>query len=173
MAPKSQPQKSERKRQRVRPTNKGLEAMQFSTVRPSSLAHADALPATSSAASPRLLQHLMSDSSQRSPAPTSKSETFDPIQNDPVLVVVPNSTYWPPPSLEELQERSGVKVSGSDGLDLYDRREEEAEAKRAKAAAMKEERRKGELQHPRGKPRKNVVEKLDSSSCSGDDDEEN
>lgn len=157
---------NERKRQRVRMTNKGLEAQQFSTVRPSHLSGAASLPANSATSNPQQLQNILTEhKSTAASASSSASAVFDPITNDSTFVVVERSAYWPPPSLEELQESTGVKISG-DGFDTYDRREEEAVPRKEKTAAMKI---KGELQHPRGKPRINKIEKLDTSS---DDEDE-
>ena len=80
----------------------------------------------------------------------SSDAAFDPIPNDPMFSVVENSKYWPPMSLEELQKSSGITLA-ADGMDLYDRREDDANAKKEKVAKMK-----GEVNHPRGKATKNV-----------------
>lgn len=141
----------------------------------------DATPSSSSFSSERL--HPNSSSMHRSPQQghtsgsvsahggTSSSSSsgavagFDPIPQDPTFVIVPHSTYWPPPTLQALREKTGV--TGSEELDLYDRREEEATAKKEKAALMKK---KGELQHPRGKGPKNTIERLESSDSSSEED---
>eukprot|EP00796_Vickermania_ingenoplastis_P007034 gene7034-4987_t len=139
----------ERKRQRVRLTNKGAESQQFSTVRPSALKGGGTIPASYAATTnAQQLRNIHSEREGGAAAPLSSSSAtpgaaaFDPIRNDPVLVVVEKSSYWPPPTLEELQQRTGIKLgSGNDdGFDLYDRREEEAEARKEKQllAAHKE-----------------------------------
>eukprot|EP00796_Vickermania_ingenoplastis_P000136 gene136-82_t len=144
-----QPHKQERKRQRVRLTNKGAESQQFSTVRPSALKGGGTIPASYAATTnAQQLRNIHSEREGGAAAALSSSSAtpgaaaFDPIRNDPVLVVVEKSSYWPPPTLEELQQRTGIKLgSGNDdGFDLYDRREEEAEARKEKQllAAHKE-----------------------------------
>eukprot|EP00796_Vickermania_ingenoplastis_P007029 gene7029-4985_t len=162
-----QPHKQERKRQR---------SQQFSTVRPSALKGGGTIPASYAATTnAQQLRNIHSEREGGAAAALSSSSAtpgaaaFDPIRNDPVLVVVEKSSYWPPPTLEELQQRTGIKLgSGNDdGFDLYDRREEEAEARKEKQL-LAAHKRKGELQHPRGRPPRNTVEKLDSSSSSSD-----
>lgn len=177
------------KRQRTRLTNKGMEGLQFSTLRPSHIARGETLPASPiGITSKEQLQTLVHSpsSSTSSPSgdagqdrsrttlpsgsaavPSTAAEGFDPILQDPTFVVVSQSLYWPPPTLAELKEKTGI--SASEDLDLYDRREEEAAAKKEKTELMKK---KGELQHPRGKPPKNRVERLDDSSCSSNEEED-
>lgn len=179
------------KRQRTRINKKGLEGLQFSTVRPSQLTREDALPSTSGGiTSAEQLKALMETSPPFSrgkermihgssgvagvPSSSSTMSTsaagggFDPIPQDVVFVVVQQSAYWPPPSLAELREKTGI--SASEELDLYDRREEEAVAKKEKTEQMKK---KGELQHPRGKAPKNNIERFHSDNSSSSDDDGN
>lgn len=144
-------------KQRVRVTNKGVEAQRFSTVPLSQLRReadpSKVLPSASPAASSsQQLKNVLAEGGHADGG-------FDPIVSDATFSIVASSSYWPPPTLEALQKSSGVEVKG-DGFDDYDRRDEEAAARKEKASEMKK---KGELQHPRGKQRKNVVEKLDDS----------
>lgn len=88
---------------------------------------------------------------------------FDPIPNDPMFVIVEQSQYWPPPTLQELEEQTGVSVVGTDGFDAYDRREDDKKARQERVKRVP-----GELHHPRGKPRQNVIVQFDDD----DDDEE-
>lgn len=192
------------KKQRVRLTNKGAEGLQFSTVKASHIARADALPSTSIGITSQQQLHAITggdatdsthvqdhasskgSSMHRPPqeghalgsisthdGPSSSASSsgavggFDPIPQDPTFVIVPHSTYWPPPTLQALREKTGF--TASEELDLYDRREEEATAKKEKAVLMKK---KGELQHPRGKGPKNTVERLEASDSSSEEDDE-
>lgn len=157
MPPKTQT----KKKQRVRVTNKALEARQFSSVR---------LPQKSEVAATKVnvdamyrAQEPSSAGLSAAPAPGAGATTFDPIPNDPIFYVVENSQYWPPPSLAELQETTGVKAANADGFDTYDRREDETRARQVRQKVIK-----GELNHPRGKPRQNKIVLYESSS---DDDE--
>lgn len=95
--------------------------------------------------------------------------SFDPIAVDSAFVIVNPSSYWPPPTLASLREAAGFSGEAvvEDGFDMYDRRDEERQAKKEKMAALKK---KGELHHPRGKERKNTVETLDDSSSEAESD---
>jgi len=84
-----------------------------------------------------------------------------------MFVIVQNSSYWPPPTLAELQRSSGVELADGDGFDQYDRRDDDQQAKRERTAVVK-----GELNHPRGKARANTITKLEDSSNDDDDDDE-
>ncbi|AYU77621.1 hypothetical protein conserved [Leishmania donovani] len=163
-----------RKLQRVRVTNKALESRQFSTVR---------LPRTSEVPAQKadvhsMYQELACGSSGGTAAASSKSASaasaaasppsssgFDPIANDAMFTIVTKSKYWPPPSLEELHAKTGH--DHGDGFDSYDRREDDKKARKERVKVVK-----GEVNHPRGKPRQNTVIQLsDSSSSDGDDGE--
>ncbi|KEG11097.1 hypothetical protein DQ04_02981020 [Trypanosoma grayi] len=165
------PPKQQAKKQRVRVTNKALEARQFSTVR---------LPRKSEVHAPQVdVARIYEDRAQRGSGsgsgpkdPSSgsgnnaadtgqtSSLAFDPIPKDPMFVVVAKSKYWPPPPLAELQASSGVPVS--DGFDTYDRREDDKQARKEHTKMVR-----GELNHPRGKPRQNTLVKLDDSDEEG------
>lgn len=67
--------------------------------------------------------------------------------------------------MAELQKTTGIDVAGVDGFDSYDRRADDAAARKASTQIIK-----GELNHPRGKPRKNTIVRLSDSSDDGDDD---
>lgn len=142
--------------QRVRLTNKTLEGRQFSSVR---------LPRTSEVPAQKINVDAMYEDLAHQPAATTSSftdggaATFDPIPSDSMFYIVSNSKYWPPPSLEELQQSTGIAVLGTDGFDAYDRRADDTSARQERAKVVK-----GELNHPRGKARKSTVTKLDDSS---------
>nr|CCC92322.1 conserved hypothetical protein [Trypanosoma congolense IL3000] len=161
--------KKQVKKQRVRMTNKAVEGLRFSTVR---------MPAKSetqrqTADIDRLLseRHSKSDGIEerggravveRAAAVDPKeglssSSVFDPISSDPMFIVVEKSKYWPPPTLQELHASKGVEMSG-DGFDPYDRRQDDQQARKERAKVVR-----GELNHPRGKPRKNMLVSLESS----------
>lgn len=147
----SKPQKKatnegEKKKQRIRPTNKSLESQRFSSVK---------MPKGNEVTGVNAHIHEVDKL-------TSSGMAFDPIPNDGMFTVVENSKYWPPPSLEELQQSSGIATLAGDGMDMYDRREDDAAAKKEKIKILKVM---GEVNHPRGKGAKNVKVKLD------DDDE--
>jgi hypothetical protein len=128
---------SVKKQQRVRPTNKSLESQRFTTVK---------LPKSSEVVSQSRIHELEQQNT---------STTFDPIPTDGMFVVVADSQYWPPPPLEELLRSfnpSGTDVAAGDGMDMYDRRADDASAKAAKLKVVKEI---GEVRHPRGKAPKN------------------
>ncbi|EPY26122.1 hypothetical protein STCU_00176 [Strigomonas culicis] len=150
------PPKTQAKKQRVRVTNKALEARQFSSVR---------LPQKSEVAAVKVNVDAMyraqepNSSVPAAPAPASGGATFDPIPNDPMFYAVENSQYWPPPTVAELQERTGVAAASADGFDTYDRRDDEKRARQARQKIVK-----GELNHPRGKPRQNRIVVYESSS---------
>ncbi|CAG9572077.1 conserved hypothetical protein [Leishmania major strain Friedlin] len=178
MAPKhAQEQRKDgkkRKPQRVRVTNKALESRQFSTVR---------LPRTSEVPAQKMDVHSMyqevacgssgdtaaasasKSASAASPTASSPSSSgFDPIANDAMFTIVTKSKYWPPPSLEELHAKTGH--DHGDGFDSYDRREDDKEARKERVKVVK-----GEVNHPRGKPRQNTVIQLSDSSSSSDGDD--
>ncbi|EKF27463.1 hypothetical protein MOQ_008814 [Trypanosoma cruzi marinkellei] len=157
MAPKKQATK-----QRVRVTNKALEARQFSTVR---------LPRKAEVQVPQVDVERMYEDHDRGnrrgdekrgdaggdvAARESVPLNFDPIPNDPLFVVVAKSKYWPPPPLEELRAANGAPID--DGFDAYDRREDDRAARRERVKVVH-----GELNHPRGKPRQNTILNLDDS----------
>ncbi|RNC43354.1 hypothetical protein TcCL_NonESM06981 [Trypanosoma cruzi] len=160
MAPKKQATK-----QRVRVTNKALEARQFSTVR---------LPRKAEMQAPQVDVERMYEDHDRGyrrgdekrgdgggdaggvNAQKSVPLIFDPIPNDPLFVVVAKSKYWPPPPLEELRAANGAPIE--DGFDAYDRREDDRAARRERVRVVR-----GELNHPRGKPRQNTIVKLNDS----------
>lgn len=133
--------------QRIRQTNKSQEAKRFSSVK---------MP-------------QKSEIEQKSLMHSADPAAFDPIPGDGMFNVVENSKYWPPPSLEEVMKLSGKTADLADGMDLYDRRDDEAKAKKQHAAKIK-----GELNHPRGKEPKNKKVRLESDdekSASASDDE--
>lgn len=134
--------------QRVRITNKGLEAQRFSTVR---------MPAKSEAVSSASQMH----------APE-KSIAFDPIPQDGMFNIVESSSYWPPEPLESLLgsgSGSGDATQlSADGMDMYDRRADDADAKKEKMKVAKQIKLAGELSHPRGKGTKNVKVNLGDDS---------
>lgn len=171
MPPKQQSAKA-KKPQRVRVTNKALESRQFSTVR---------LPRTNEVPAQKVdVQSMFRELSSESrdparvaatsttgttlPSAVQPSSSFDPIVNDPMFSIVANSKYWPPPSLEELHAKTGH--DHGDGFDNYDRREDDKQARKERTKVIK-----GEINHPRGKPRQNKIVKLSDSSDS--DKEEN
>ncbi|GET87396.1 hypothetical protein, conserved [Leishmania tarentolae] len=178
MPPKQAQEKrknAKKKSQRVRVTNKALESRQFSTVR---------LPRTSEVPAQKvdvhsMYQELACASSGGTPAASASKSTgavssaslahsssgFDPIANDAMFAIVTNSTYWPPPSLEELHAKTGH--DHGDGFDSYDRREDDKKARKERVKVMK-----GEVNHPRGKPRQNTIIQLSDSTSSDDDDGE-
>ncbi len=124
---------------RVRATKRSLEAKQFSSV---------ALPRASEVTGANAHIH---DAAVAGGAASSSSlsAAFDPIPNDAMFFIVAASKHWPPPSLAEMSVAlDGDNMAG--GMDLYDRRADEAEAKKAKIARVE-----GEVNHPRGKVTKN------------------
>ncbi|ORC89949.1 uncharacterized protein TM35_000102170 [Trypanosoma theileri] len=170
MAPKKQV-----KKQRVRVTNKALEARQFSTVR---------MPKTSEVQTSKVDVARMFEDRDAGSVATARvqsnnntndnstthnnnnnngnaahpsSQAFDPIPNDPMFVVVAKSKYWPPPTLEELHAETGAEIT--DGFDTYDRREDDKQSRQERTKIVR-----GELNHPRGKPRQNTLVKLDDDS---------
>lgn len=146
-----------KKTQRIRPTNKSLEAQRFSSIK---MPRSSELLSTSSAAASKKQQQIHEEDlvQKQGGAPSSADAAFDPIPNDPMFSIVENSKYWPPMSLEELQKSSGMTLA-ADGMDLYDRREDDANAKKEKVAKMK-----GEVNHPRGKATKNVKVSFDDDN---------
>ncbi|RNF19288.1 uncharacterized protein Tco025E_04223 [Trypanosoma conorhini] len=146
MAPKRQATK-----QRVRVTNRAREARQFSTVRLPRRAEVQA-----AAADVERMHEDRGGGGGHGGGQTSAPPAFDPIPADPLFVVVAASKHWPPPSLEELQAASGAPIS--DGFDAYDRREDDREARKERVKVVR-----GELNHPRGKPRQNTLVRLDDS----------
>ncbi|KAG5481965.1 hypothetical protein LSCM1_05677 [Leishmania martiniquensis] len=170
MAPKQAQERrasAKRKPQRVRVTNKALESRQFSTVR---LPRASEVP-VQKADVKGMYQQLESgrcggDAAASAGAASAAasppfSSGFDPIVNDPMFVIVSHSKHWPPPSLEELQAQTGH--DHGDGFDSYDRREDDKRARRERVRVVK-----GEVNHPRGKPRQNTIVQLSDSSSSSD-----
>lgn len=166
MPPKQQPAKK-KPQQRVRVTNKALESRQFSTVR---LPRSNEVPvqkvdvhsmfrelSEDSGAAPRRATPDSSTAPAAAAAAPSSSSTFDPIVNDPMFTIVADSHFWPPPSLEELHARTGRDIG--DGFDSYDRRQDDKAARKERAKVVK-----GEVNHPRGKVRQNVIVKLEESS---------
>ncbi|RNF01990.1 hypothetical protein TraAM80_06652 [Trypanosoma rangeli] len=159
--------KLQAKKQRVRVTNRALEARQFSTVR---------LPRRAEAQVPQVDVERMYDDRGREGGDSgakrgdgnggeqaSVPSVFDPIPADPLFVVIVKSKYWPPPPLEELQARGEGAIS--DGFDAYDRREDDSAARKERVKVVR-----GELNHPRGKPRQNTLVQLDDSEDDGDRD---
>jgi hypothetical protein len=136
--------KSAVKKQRVRPTNKSIESQRFTTVK---------LPKSSEVVAQSKIHEL----EQRTA--TTPAGGFDPIPNDGMFVVVQDSQFWPPPPLEELMRslnesgQSHNMPAENDGMDMYDRRADDAAAKAAKMKVVKAI---GEVSHPRGKVSKNV-----------------
>jgi len=116
--------------QRVRKTQASIEAQQFSSVR-----------------LPRKPEVIQNTSAITNAAETAGAD-FDPIPNDGMFVIVENSSYWPPPPLASIRPTT-EDVDAGDGMDLYDRRKDDRVAK-ARATKLK-----GELNHPRGKPKAN------------------
>lgn len=55
-----------------------------------------------------------------------------------------------------------MDISGNDGFDLYNRVADDARAKKEHTHIVK-----GELNHPRGKPRQNTITRFDDSSSDG------
>ncbi|AAZ13331.1 uncharacterized protein TEOVI_000802800 [Trypanosoma equiperdum] len=169
-------EKKQAKKQRIRMTNKAVEGLRFSTVR---------MPAKSEVQKQQTdISRLISDHEDKRSGDSTRengeegargrssgngrtrqvgSAAFDPIPNDPMFFIVEKSKYWPPPSLEDLHKSVGVEMSG-DGFDPYDRREDDEQARQARTKIVR-----GELNHPRGKPRKNTLVKLESSSGSDTD----
>ena len=119
-------QSGKKKPQRVRTTNRAKEAKQFSSVR---------LPRRSEMPMTNVTMH------------STPTLDFDPIPSDSMFSIVANSKYWPPVPLEELRGSWGAL--NADGMDLFDRREDEARGCREKIAKIS-----GEVNHPRGKARK-------------------
>ncbi|CAD2212683.1 hypothetical protein, conserved [Angomonas deanei] len=111
------------------------------------------MPLKSEIPNPKVNVSAMYDNSDAA----SKPQEFDPIPNDPMFYVVENSKYWPPPSLQELHQTTGI-VAENDGFDSYDRREDESNAKKERVKIVK-----GVLNHPRGKPPQNERKTFDSS----------
>lgn len=154
----------------MRVTNKALESRQFSTAR---------LPRTSEVPAQKVDVHSMyqelgcRSSGGTTAASSSKlasaaySSGFDPVSSDAMFTIVAKSKYWPPPSLEELHAKTGH--DHGDGFDSYDRREDDKKARKERVKVAK-----GEVNHPRGKPRQNTVIHLSdsSSSSSGSDDDD-
>ncbi|KAG8343332.1 hypothetical protein ERJ75_001231800 [Trypanosoma vivax] len=164
--------KKQVKKQRVRLTNKAAEALRFSTIRVP--AKGDARPKSTDiervfeerAASgvPNVGDAGVKDRQQSGRGVgegerLSSSNAFDPIASDPMFVIVHKSKYWPPPSLDELYASAGVEKMAGDGFDSYDRREDDQLARRKHTKIVR-----GELNHPRGKPRQNTLLKLETSS---------
>uniref|UniRef100_A0A7S1M5M6 Uncharacterized protein n=1 Tax=Neobodo designis TaxID=312471 RepID=A0A7S1M5M6_NEODS len=89
-------------------------------------------------------------------AGTSGSHGFDPIPGDATFTIVENSRYWPPKPLD----KATLAKAGAGAMDQFDRRDDEAAAKRAKVKAAA-----GEIRHPRGRQPKNA-------KVTFDDDEE-
>lgn len=140
MGERQSEKKAAAKKQRVRPTNKSIESQRFTTVK---------LPKSSEVVAQSKIHEL----DQRS---GNASSAFDPIPNDGMFVVVENSQYWPPPSVEDVMRSvsDGQLEVGNDGMDMYDRRADDAAAKAAKLKVVKTI---GEVNHPRGKARKNAA----------------
>ncbi|KAG5508745.1 hypothetical protein JKF63_05243 [Porcisia hertigi] len=167
-----QQRNAKKKPQRVRVTNKALESRQFSTVR---LPRKSEVPAQKVDVK-SLYQELAGGPSHGSVAAAAtgnsavvaaaaaspSSSGFDPIAHDPMFIIVAKSKYWPPPSLEELHAKTGH--DHGDGFDSYDRRDDDKLARKERAKVIK-----GEINHPRGKPRKNNVVKLSDSNSDNDD----
>lgn len=150
---------------RVRTTQRSMEAKQFSSVK---------LPRKSEMdASTHKTIHLHDQEGTTTPSAgggASSSMVFDPIPNDGMFMIPEESEYWPPPPLEDLaaayakeqatvpgpngQLRSEEDIRkaavgmSADGMDLFDRR---ADDKQSQKDAKKIIKQKGELSHPRGK----------------------
>lgn len=173
-----------KKPQRTRVTKKALESQQFSSVRlprgnegPAQKVDLQAMyrdvdptqemppattassSATADTATPIIMRGSSGASLNGMTSSTSNSTTcgFDPIQNDAMFIVVKHSKYWPPPSIEDLHKKTGN--DHGDGFDAYDRRDDDSNARSERSKVVK-----GELNHPRGKPRKNTIVKLDNDS---------
>lgn len=115
MPPKGkQPHKNTQNR--VRPTQRSLEAKQFSTVR---------LPRGSEVAVNRNSIHEQYESMENPNVgniPSTSAGGFDPISNDGMFTVVANSRYWPPMPLEQLLEKAPPELLGKVRTDDDDKR---------------------------------------------------
>jgi hypothetical protein len=77
---------------------------------------------------------------------------FDPIPSDATFTIVENSTYWPPAPLSAAM----LALAGAGAMDPFDRRDDEAVAKRQKIKAAA-----GEVRHPRGRAPTNTKVSFD------------
>lgn len=139
----------QRKHARSTKTKKAAESRQFSSV---------ALPRKSEVCAPaQLATHMRSTTSvedrirHEHGEAVSTSSVFDPIPGDGMFIVVQNSQYWPPLVL--------ASESGLGQMDMYDRLGDD---ERSKSQHVKKA--KGEISHPRGKPRRNKRTALDDGS---------
>ena len=136
-------------KQRVRQTNKSIEAQRFTTVK---------LPRSSEVNAPSRIHEVDANSGAQGTA----AGGFDPIPNDGMFTIPTTSQYWPPPPLEALLQEynaaaraagdNSVTELSTEGMDMYDRRADDAAAKAAKLKIVKVA---GEVVHPRGKQAKN------------------
>ena len=125
---------------RIRTTNKALDAQRFSSVKVPRSAEvqpsktlAPELRAGAGGRAAEAQSRKSQDLAGKKPA-----EAFDPIPNDGTFIVVEESKYWPPPAMSPEQLKAC-------GMDLFDRREDEHIAKRDRLKAA------GELRHPKGR----------------------
>jgi hypothetical protein len=136
-----------KKKQRVRETNEMRQSKQFSTLRKVT---------KDEEVKPKKKRFDMEGgaSSTKSQPPVA---VFDPIPNDAMFVIVKDSKYWPPPTVEELLKSKGLSSTAigeglnSDGMDTYDRRGEAP----LPPVGQKRPRQSGEINHPRGKANQN------------------
>lgn len=143
-----------KKHQRVRVTNKAMEARQFSTVRlPRQSEVKDKSKPVFVDDVQRAQQHrqLQQEQEHKQAAPSTQSADFDPIRNDGMFVIVQSSKLWPPPPLVEGDHA---------GMDQYDRRGDDAAAAKQAAVTVAKVKR-GEVRHPRNKPASNARVVLD------------
>jgi hypothetical protein len=87
-------------------------------------------------------------------AAAAESLKFDPIPNDPTFLEIHDSKLWPPPPLDA----ATLALAGAGGLDQYDRRDDEAAARKQRVKAMA-----GEVSHPRGRVPKNAKQTFEDS----------
>jgi hypothetical protein len=128
------------KKQRVRLTNRGREAQRFSSVRK---------PRGGDVVHGNAEIHSMT---------RGEADRFDPIPGDGMFTIVESSAYWPPPSIAALEESLGPQTHLTDGMDMFDRREDERCARKETLKKIK-----GELRHPRGKLAQNSKVQFDEN----------
>ncbi|KAK7197689.1 hypothetical protein NESM_000720700 [Novymonas esmeraldas] len=154
--------KTKGKSQRVRVTNKALESRQFSSVRLPRTSEVPAQKVDVDAMYSELAAGHGTAAAAAAASPSSSAAVFDPIVGDSMFTIVARSKYWPPPSLEVVHAATGH--DHGDGFDAYDRRDDDRQARAERVKMVR-----GEVNHPRGKPRKNTIVALTDSDDDDDD----
>lgn len=108
MPPKGR-QPHKKPQNRVRPTQRSVEAKQFSTVR---LPRSSEINVNTSAIHDHHAEHHGGGAGGVASVPSTSQGGFDPISNDGMFTVIANSKYWPPMPLEQLLEQAPPELLG-------------------------------------------------------------